>query len=275
MDVRSTIVCAAGAAALILSGPASPRPFAGDGLPGHFVGAETGVPVEFSPVKLPDVVVGPLNDDPRLVGPWAPLFAELATGHVVVTEDVQLRNIWRRCFDVPYDPTLVGLRSVIPRRRRQRPHPSLFRLLDHERRGDQSRVHRSRDLPGYVLRGRSRGRRDDRASGSPAPGHGSDLSLRRGRGGTRAPRAPDRQPPDRRPSDSQRPVAFRERPMPAHVIVRTVLGVLALALRRLQRREDARSDARGGQPRRPRVRRSAHRVGRQRQRFESLRLDTP
>ncbi|MHC4908286.1 MAG: hypothetical protein ACYTF9_01010 [Planctomycetota bacterium] len=103
--IRVTAACAV--AFLTLAGAAISLPRLVGGAPGHLLGAGEGEPVPFETIVLPEVNEGPLNDAPALIGPYAPLFEAIATGHLLVTNEAQLRNIWRRCFVAPYDPSLV------------------------------------------------------------------------------------------------------------------------------------------------------------------------
>ncbi|MHC5114374.1 MAG: hypothetical protein ACYTGP_08100 [Planctomycetota bacterium] len=111
-----TVIAAVGVATgLCLTGDAGEI----GGMP-TFVGATSGIPVEFFAVPLPPVSIGPGPGAKAPAGPsvghetapradacpFAPTFNDLVTGETVITTDAQMRDAWSRLFDEPYAPAL-------------------------------------------------------------------------------------------------------------------------------------------------------------------------
>lgn len=94
--VAAMLIGAAGSGAhLLSSGPAA------------FMGASPGEPVAFELVTLPPVVESSFNDHPAVVcSPFTPTFDELLHGETIITSEAQMKHVWRRLFDAPYDPSL-------------------------------------------------------------------------------------------------------------------------------------------------------------------------
>jgi hypothetical protein len=87
---------------------------AATGLP-FFLGATEGHSVPFGFVALP-------TPNPRLVGvplfqaltgksAFAPTLHQLLEGETIITTDKQMREVWRRLFDVPYDASQFDFSS--------------------------------------------------------------------------------------------------------------------------------------------------------------------
>ena len=76
----------------------------------YFLGASEGVAVPFETVALP-VPAPDGNDLPRQVrasaaSAFAPRLEQLLEGEIVIETERQMREVWARLFDVPYDASL-------------------------------------------------------------------------------------------------------------------------------------------------------------------------
>lgn len=69
-----------------------------------FLGAPAGTPLAFTLVPLPPVAAS-VAATPR------PGLDRLLHGNTVITSEVRMRRVWRRLFDVAYDPSLFDFQS--------------------------------------------------------------------------------------------------------------------------------------------------------------------
>lgn len=76
-----------------------------------FLGAPAGTLVTATPVTLPAVGAGPSVFFSSLKSPFMPTFEELTTGETVITNDRQMRAVWRQLFQVPYDASLFDFQQ--------------------------------------------------------------------------------------------------------------------------------------------------------------------
>lgn len=78
----------------------------------NFVGASAGNPIPFDVVPLPPVMESPHNDPPAPVHqPFIPSFGQLVNGEIVIRSHQEMRHVWRRLFDVPYNASLFDFDS--------------------------------------------------------------------------------------------------------------------------------------------------------------------
>ena len=95
-----------------------------------FEGAPAGTALSFTAVPLPPVsetvasasivippqAPGPLNPVPilrrvTLPNPWAPTIDQLLHGETIIESNAQMRDVWQRLFEEPYDASLFDFNS--------------------------------------------------------------------------------------------------------------------------------------------------------------------
>lgn len=78
-----------------------------------FDSAPAGVPITATILPLPPVALDPLAPLPlgHLGGSFGPTADELLNGSLVITEEKQMRFVWRALFRVPFDATLFDFQS--------------------------------------------------------------------------------------------------------------------------------------------------------------------
>lgn len=82
------------------------------GLPA-FLGGSQGTAVEWESIPLPPVVEGSFNDPPpTMLNAFTPSFQQLLTGHTVIVSDAQMRQVWRRLFQTPYNASLFDFEDT-------------------------------------------------------------------------------------------------------------------------------------------------------------------
>jgi hypothetical protein len=78
-----------------------------------FNSAPAGVPIVATSVPLPQVALDPHLPLPagRLGGSFGPTADDLLSGSLVVTEEKQMRLVWRGLFQVPFDASLFDFQN--------------------------------------------------------------------------------------------------------------------------------------------------------------------
>ncbi|MFN0207452.1 MAG: hypothetical protein ACKVS6_14195 [Planctomycetota bacterium] len=80
-----------------------------------FLGAPAGVPVAFEYIQLPNPVLTPgerAHPAASNYSPFNPTLDEIFYGGTVITTEAQMKHVWNRIFDVPFDASLFNFNDT-------------------------------------------------------------------------------------------------------------------------------------------------------------------